>query len=71
MASQLTPSHTRVLATMDLEKEEMRIKLLHSKIQSLLVGNQFQNLDVSLDLTNSPLGRQNQLAQASWEDVLQ
>lgn len=55
MASKLTRSHTWVLAAMDLEKEEIRIKFLHPTTKSLPTRPQFQILDVSLELTSVPL----------------
>lgn len=55
MALKITPQYTHVLATMDLEREEMKIKLKHPSVQTLPSGSQAQDLDVSLDLNSVPL----------------
>lgn len=54
MASHSVPYQTRMLATMDLERNHIIFSLQHPLPQYLPSGSHFKYLDVSLDLTSVP-----------------
>lgn len=55
LASNLVPYQTRLLASMDLKRNQMKFSLHQPLAQSLPSISQFKALDVSLDLSSAPL----------------
>jgi len=55
ISSHSIPYQTRLLAIMDLQRNQMNFSLQHSLAQSFLSGSQFKALDISLGLKSVPL----------------
>lgn len=55
MTSHSVPYHTRLLASLDLERNQMKFSLQHPLAQSLPSLSQLKALEISLDLTSVPL----------------
>ena len=69
LASHSVPYQTKIFATMDLERNQMKFSLYRPSVQSIPFGPQFRTVDLSFDMANVPLQEKINLHREEWEMI--